>query len=127
MPNSTIGTATGSNINFAIGFSTFVSYGGGEIVPGTNVEDLFYANGQQPSQNPLYGRLQIEFPKSYVVNHYQSNYSVYHYFPNMIAGYSNSNVWPLKTYAYTRAGISSPQIASYTSKQNSAYITIIGQ
>jgi len=125
-PNSTIGVA--ATANFAIGFSTFLSYGGGETVPGTTVEDLFYAGNQNRTQNPIYGRLKIDIPKSYILTHYQSNYTIYHYFPNMIAGYSNANpaVWPASSFLYTRAGISSPQITSYTSRQNMAYITIIG-
>ena len=124
-PNSTVGTLA----NFALGFSTFVSYGGGETVPGTVVEDLFYAGNQYPLQNPLYGRLKIELPKSYVSTHYLSNYSVYHYFPSSIAGYSNSNpnTWPPTNFLYTRAGLSSPQVMSFTSQQNVAYISIIGQ
>ena len=119
----------GTLANFALGFSTFVSYGGGETVPGTVVEDLFYAGNQYPLQNPLYGRLKIELPKSYVSTHYLSNYSVYHYFPSSIAGYSNSNpnTWPPTNFLYTRAGLSSPQVMSFTSQQNVAYISIIGQ
>jgi len=127
-PNSTIGNGAGVNTNFAIGFSTFLSYGGVETVPGTIVEDLLYTTGQYPVQNPVYARLRIDIPKEYVSTHYLSNYSVYHYFPNAIAGYSNSNanVWPPTNYLYNRAGLSSPQIMSYTSRQNVAYITIIG-
>lgn len=124
-PNSTIG-ANATN-NFALGFSTFLTYGD-ETVPGTTVEDIFYAANQFPVQNPLYGRLLIDIPKTYVSSHYMSNYSVYHYFPSSIAGYSNSNpaTWPPTNYLYTRTGLSSAQITSFTSKQNAAYITIIG-
>ena len=114
-PNSTIG-ANATN-NFALGFSTFLTYGD-ETVPGTTVEDIFYAANQFPVQNPLYGRLLIDIPKTYVSSHYMSNYSVYHYFPSSIAGYSNSNpaTWPPTNYLYTRTGLSSAQITSFTSK-----------
>ena len=126
-PNSTIG-ANAAN-NFALGFSTFLTYGGDETVPGTTVEDIFYAANQYPVQNPLYGRFLIDLPKTYVSSHYTSNYTVYHYFPSSIAGYSNANAatWPPANYLYTRPGLSSAQITSYTSKQNAAYITIIGE
>ena len=125
-PNSTIG-ATATN-NFTLGFSTFLTYGGSETVPGTTVEDIFYAANQFPVQNALYGRFLIDIPINYISNHYTSNYTVNHYFPSSIGGYSNVNpaTWPPTNYLYTRAGLSSAQITSFTSKQNMAYITIIG-
>jgi len=124
-PNSTLG-ATGI-ANNAFSFSTFINCGD-ETVPGTVVEDLFYGANQYPVQNPLYGRLKIDIPKNYISTHYTCTFTVNHYFPKMIAGYSNQNpnVWPAIAYLYTRAGLSSPQIESYTSKQNVAYITVIG-
>jgi hypothetical protein len=120
-------TSAGNSNNFNLGFSTFLSYGGLETVPGTFVEDMFYAANTGAASNPLYGRLLIDLPKNYVSSHYLSNYTVYHYFPNALAGYSNpNNVWPPTSYSTIRAGLSTPQITSYTSKQNMAYITIIG-
>ena len=125
-PNSTIG-ANATN-NFALGFSTFLTYGGSETVPGTTVEDIFYAANQFPAQNALYGRFLIDIPINYLSNHYTSNYTVNHYFPSSIGGYSNVNpaTWPPTNYLYTRPGLSSAQITSFTSRQNMAYITIIG-
>jgi hypothetical protein len=124
-PNSTVGATAIANNAFS--FSTFINCGD-ETVPGTVVEDLFYAANQYPVENPLYGRLKIDIPKNYISTHYTCTFTINHYFPNLIAGYSNQNpnVWPVTNYLYTRAGLSSPQIASYTSKQNVAYITVIG-
>jgi hypothetical protein len=124
-PNSTLGATAIANNAFS--FSTFLNCAD-ETVPGTVVEDLFYAPNQYPVQNPLYGRLKIEIPKNYITSHYTCTFTVNHYFPKMIAGYSNQNpnTWPAIAYLYTRAGLSSAQITSYTSKQNVAYITIIG-
>jgi hypothetical protein len=124
-PNSTLGAAAIANNAFS--FSTFINCGD-ENVPGTVVEDLFYAANQYPVQNPLYGRLKIDIPKNYISTHYTCTFTINHYFPNLIGGYSNQNpnVWPATNYLYTRAGLSSAQIISYTSKQNVAYITVIG-
>ena len=125
-PNSTLGATAVANNAFS--FSTFLNCAD-ETVPGTVVEDLFYAPNQYPVQNPLYARLKIEIPKNYVTTHYTCTFTVNHYFPKMIAGYSNrdsAGTWPAIVNLYTRAGLSSPQIASYTSKQNVAYVTIIG-
>jgi len=124
-PNSTI---TGLQQNVLFGFSTFLNYGD-MIVPGTTIEDIFIAPSQYPIQNPLLGRLQINIPSTFVASNWSSNYSVNHYFPSCIGGYSNSvaNSWPATSYNYVRAGLSSPQILSYSSKYNTAYMTIIGE
>jgi hypothetical protein len=119
---------SGGSNNFNLGFSTFLTCGGAEIVPGTSVEDMFYAPNQSPASNALYGRLLIDIPTSYVKTHYLSNYSVYHRFPNAVACYSNasSNTWPPTSYTLLRPGLSTNEMTVLTSKQNSAYITIIG-
>uniref|UniRef100_A0A6C0BD01 Uncharacterized protein n=1 Tax=viral metagenome TaxID=1070528 RepID=A0A6C0BD01_9ZZZZ len=124
-PNSTI---TGLSQNVLFGFSTFLNYGD-TTVPGTTVEDLFIAPSQYPIQNPLLGRLQINIPSTFVATNWTSNYTVNHYFPSCIGGYSNSvaNSWPATSYNYVRAGLSSAQITSYSSKYNTAYMTIIGE
>ena len=124
-PNSTI---TGMQQNVLFGFSTFVNYGN-ETVINTVVEDLFMAPNQYPNQNPLYGRLQLHIPGPYVKDHWTSNYTVNHYFPSCIGGYSNSvaNSWPANSYNYIRPGLSSAQITSYSSKNNTAFISIIGE
>ena len=124
-PNSTI---TNLPQNVLFGFSTFVNYGDTTVI-GTTVEDLCMAPNQYPNQNPLFGRLQINMPDSFVRHHWISNYTVNHYFPSCIGGYSNSvaNSWPANSYDYVRPGLSSPQIISYSSKFNTAFISIIGQ
>jgi len=124
-PNSTI---TGQPQNVLFGFSTFVNYGD-QTVLGTTVEDLFMAPNQYPNQNPLFGRLQISIPDSFARYHWESNYTVNHYFPSCIGGYSNSvaNSWPASSYNYVRPGLSSAQITSYSSKFNTAFISIIGE
>ena len=92
-PNSTLGATAIANNAFS--FSTFLNCGD-ETVPGTWVEDLFYGANQFPVQNPLYARLKIDIPKNYISTHYTCTFTINHYFPKMIGGYSNQNpnVWP---------------------------------
>ncbi len=122
--NSTIGTSN----NSLVGFSTFLNCGNEVLFSTISVDDVALFENQVPIQNLYKGVLNIEIPKSLVVARYTSTYTVQHYIPSSIGGYSNANpaTWPATSYNFTRAGLSSPQVASFTPARNSAFITIIG-
>lgn len=122
--NSTIGTSNAS----LVGFSTFLNCGNEVLFSTISVDDTVLLGNQVPFQNLLKANLNIEIPKSLVVARYTSTYTVQHYIPSSIGGYSNPTPasWPATSWNFTRAGLSSPQIASFTPLRNSAYLTIIG-
>lgn len=122
--NSTIGTSN----NSLIGFSTFLNCGNEVLFSTISVDDAVVLANQVPFTNIIKGNLNIEIPKSLVVARYTSTYTVHHYLPSTIGGYSNPTpvTWPATSWNFTRAGLSSKQITSFTPARNSAYITIIG-
>lgn len=122
--NSTIGTSN----NSLIGFSTFLNCGNEVLFSTISVDDAVVLANQVPFQNSIKANLSIEIPKSLVVARYTSTYTVHHYLPSTIGGYSNPTpvTWPATSWNFTRAGLSSKQVASFTPLRNSAYITIIG-
>ena len=122
--NSTIGTSN----NTLLGFSTFLNCGNEVLFSTISVDDAMLLPNPPLYQNLLKPILTIEIPKSLAVARYTSTYTVQHYFPSSVGGYSNPTpvTWPATSWNFTRAGLSSAQIASFTPARNSAYITITG-
>jgi hypothetical protein len=122
--NSNIGATN----NSLVGFSTFLNCGNEVLFSTISVDDAVILGNLVPYQNILKANLNIEIPKSLVVARYTSTYTVHHYLPSSVGGYSNPTpvTWPAASWNFTRAGLSSKQVTSFTPARNSAYITIIG-
>lgn len=111
-----------------IGFSTFIT-ANDEVIPTTQTDDIVYFTDAPPFRQNFYkANLNISLSKAIVVPRYTCTFTVNHYMPNALAGYSNPTpaTWPPTSYNFTRTGISSPVLNAPTPARNSAYITIIG-
>ncbi len=110
-----------------IGFSTFIT-AGNEVIPTTQTDDVVYFTNTPLNQNFYKANLNITLTKANVVPRYTCTFTVNHYMPGALGGYSNANpsVWPPTSYNFTRTGLSSITLNAATPARNSAYITIIG-
>lgn len=120
-------SGTNATIN-PIPFTTFIT-AGNEVLTNTQTDDVVYFTNPPPfQQNFLKANLNINIPKATVLPRYTCTFIVNHTLSNVLGGYSNANpaTWPPTSYNFTRSGLSSATMASFTPTRNSAYLTIIG-
>lgn len=120
-------SGTNARIN-PTGFSTFLT-AGNELIATTSTDDILYFTNPPPFQQNMYkANLNINIPKTTILPRYTCTFTVNHYLPSTLGGYSNPTpaTWPATSYNFTRTGLSSATINSFTPARNSAYLTIIG-
>lgn len=120
-------SGTNATIN-PIPFTTFLT-AGNEVISNTQTDDAMYFTNPPPFQQNFYkGNLNINIARATVLPRYTCTFTVHHILSNALGGYSNTNpaTWPATSYNFTRTGLSSLAMTSFTPARNSAYLTIIG-
>jgi hypothetical protein len=123
-PSFMLDSAT-ANADQLLGVSSFITYAD-KIVPGSVVENIHYPLSRVAYSNQVTPNLLIDLPYNFVRNNYLSNYTVYHFFPSSVAGFSNVNGNPTEGLVLQREGFSTPKLKNLTTARNCATISIVG-